>query len=859
MGVFRVIEVMGERSPNVRAPADAGTGGTGDGDVPGVEVRRGEALLPARVRRPEALVRFGVGLVLVGLTLLLAGVARDTAVGLDTDAAHGARRAPHFLVGVAGFVFAVASLLVPLVFAAQRLLQRDRRRVADGLLAATVAYGATLAVGLWAVDFSPHVAVPVTAPLHPFPGWTEPLPGSLAAVLAFMTAAGMSGRPRQRAALAFTLAGGGLSLLMSGYASVLALILVLLIGTTAAHGTTYVLGSPNAPLTGQRLLRGLREAGFAPAALFRTPGPAAHGPRHYRVRQGGDRPDLDVVVLDRETQAAGLRHRMWLGLRLRTAPRRRSVLTLRGALEQEALLSYAAETAGVRTRRLLATAQLTPDAALLVYEPLAGRTLDELSEPELTDELLADVWQQFQLLRTRRIAHRSLTPSNILVGEHGAVHLVNPASGDIAAGDLVLRMDLAQLLTTLALRVGPGRAVASACAVLGADAVGSAVPLLQPIGLSRSTRVQLRLHRRTAKARAEEAARAEHQKAEHEKAEHQKAEHQKAGAAEQNPAEHGLTEHEAAEQDLLARMREEILRACPQAPLRPVRLERVRPRTVITVVASAVAGYLLLLQLFRKDANPLAAIAQADARWLLLAAAVSASSYLAATMGFVGFVPERLSFRRAALVQLASSFVNLVSPSGVGGVAINTRYLQRVGVPTRQAIASVGVGQAIGAVLHVLLVAVFGYLLSTEHTVPLSTSPALIVGLLTAAVAALTAAAIPPLRRWLAARLQSLTTGVMPRLLDLLEHPGKLAAGIAGQLLISLTAGGCLYACALAFGQRPSFSAVILAHLIGSALGSAVPTPGAWGRWRGRSPSPWSRRPASRAPPRCRSSCCSGC
>ncbi|MFD0528938.1 hypothetical protein ACFQ1I_21455 [Kitasatospora arboriphila] len=72
---------------------------------------------------------------------------------------------------------------------------------------------------------------------------------------------------------------------------------------------------------------------------------------------------------------------------------------------------------------------------------------------------------------------------------------------------------------------------------------------------------------------------------------------------------------------------------------------------------------------------------------------------------------------------------------------------------------------------------------------------------------------MPWLRRRVVGLLRPLRAEVLPRLLDLLQQPGKLAAGIAGQLLVSTAFVACLYCCALAVGARPSFSAVAVVFL----------------------------------------------
>ncbi|MFD9691179.1 YbhN family protein [Kitasatospora sp. NPDC059088] len=281
---------------------------------------------------------------------------------------------------------------------------------------------------------------------------------------------------------------------------------------------------------------------------------------------------------------------------------------------------------------------------------------------------------------------------------------------------------------------------------------------------------------------------------------------------------------------LLEEIRAEVSRGRPEVVGRPVRLERLRPRTLFAVAGGVVAGVLLIPQFFAVEDNPIAALTDADPWWMALAVLAAGLSHVAAAMGFVGFVPERLNFRNVVLAQLAGAFVKLVSPGGVGGIALNTRLLQRANIPTAQALSSVGVGQLIGLVLHLLQLGAFVYLVDAQPGgSELAALPAVVGGLVVAAVLLVVVWSIPPARRWLAARLRPLTAEVLPRLLDLLRNPGRLAVGVAGQLAVSLCLITCLYCCALAIGRAPSFAAVAVVFLVGNAAGNAAPTPGGVG------------------------------
>jgi len=747
-------------------------------------------------------------------------------------------------------------LILPVAFAFERLIKRDGLRIADGVLAAVLAHGTALATDLWVTSSAPG---PIQDALsHTTPsgvGMTDPVHGYLAPVIAYCTAVGMARRPGWRVALWCVLLLDAFAVLVGGYTTPFSIALTVLIGWTVAYGTVYAVGSPNVRPTGQNLLAGLRRVGFAPLTARRVedPGPESADSdrgRAYLVTLE-DGPPLDVTVVDREQQAQGFFYRAWRRLSLVGGiTQRRSLLSLRQALEQEALLAYAAIAAGANAPKLIATSELGPDAVMLVYEHIGGRRLDALADEELTDTLLRECWTQVRALQSRRIAHRGLVGESLLVDRGGRVFLTHLRSGEIASGDIVLRMDVAQLLTTLALQVGPERAVASAVAVLGPDAVAASLPLLQPIALSRATRGRLK---ELARARAQRerdavlaasAAEKEIREREHKRAHEthkaaqdtgtsvwaepkamSKAERKAEDKAEKRAIEDALDE--VREEDLLSRIRQQVLLIRPQAPVEPVRLERIKPRTLVTVIAGAIAAYYLLSQLTSVPIGD--AILNADWRWAVIAVVGSAASYVAAACALAGFVPERLSLVRTVLAQVAGSFVKLVAPAAVGGVALNTRYLQKAGVRPGLAVASVGASQLVSLGSHVVLLMTFGFITGTEKTPSLSPSRTVMAGLLTAGVLVLVVTAVPALRKFVSTRVRALFAGVVPRMLDVLQRPAKLLTGIGGTLMLTVCFVVCLDGCVRAFGGHLSYAAIAVVFLAGNALGSAAPTPGGVG------------------------------
>ncbi|TWE19370.1 uncharacterized protein (TIRG00374 family) [Kitasatospora atroaurantiaca] len=765
-----------------------------------------EPLLAARAHRPSDLIRFLTGVLGIIALFLVARFAISTTTGLENDISVNAHRIPNVLSTIAALVSSVAVLAVPLAFAVERLIKRDGLRVADGVLASVLAYGVSLGVDWWVAAGAPPAIRDALTQLPPDGGQTltDPVHGYLAPVIAYMTAVGMSSRPRWRVALWVVVILSGITELVSGYATLLSLILTVLIGWSVAYGTLYAIGSPNIRPTGKHLLIGLRKVGFAPVGAHRAPDAPGGTRRYYVVQQDG--PPLDVHIIDREQQASGFFYRAWRRLRLRSVAVRRSPQSLRQALEQEALIAYAAAASGARAPQLVATSELGPDAAILVYEQVAGRTLDELEDEEITDQVMASFWESVTALHERRIAHRRLTGESLLVVDEKTGCLVNLSGGDIAAGDLTLRIDVAQLLTTFALRVGPERSVAVANRVLGADRVAASLPLLQPVGMSRSTRIDLKRLVKERKAAAQAVA----------------LEQVAAGERTQQQAEEDIA---TASEDLLSQIRGQILQIAPEAPLAPAKLERLKPKTLITVIALGFAAYLALTQIKPAQLK----LSQMDWGWAAVALVAAVLSYGAAAMSLTGFVPERLPFGRTVAAQVAGSFVKLVAPAAIGGIALNTRYLQKSGIRSGPAAASVGASQLAGLSGHLLLLFCFGLITGSQTNGDLGASRAVIIAVLTAAVLALVVAAVAPLRRFVVTRVRSLFFGVVPRMLDLMRQPGKLFTGFGGILLLTLCFTACLDASVLAFGGSISFSAVAVVFLTANAAGSAIPTPGGVG------------------------------
>ena len=169
--------------------------------------------------------------------------------------------------------------------------------------------------------------------------------------------------------------------------------------------------------------------------------------------------------------------------------------TLRRSVEHEALVALAAHGLGLRTPRLRAFATAEPNGYVLAYDAIEGRSLDRLADEEVDDRVLAACWDLVGRLRRHRIAHRDLRLANIFLGADGEVWLIDFGFSEMAASDLLLANDVAELVASSSVVVGPRSAVSHAVGSVDAATLTRALDRLHPWALSGATRSALKERR----------------------------------------------------------------------------------------------------------------------------------------------------------------------------------------------------------------------------------------------------------------------------------------------------------------------------------------------------------------------------
>ncbi len=725
-------------------------------------------------RRPVDLLTAIAGLILVVLFLIL--VSDAISDGAPTDDASQLRavlpRGSLFVVSLSANLL----LIVLISYVVLRtLIVAGPRDVLRPLFGAVTAYAMTSYV-----NAQLEIATMGAAPLPGLPDdvLTAATLGYVAAGIAF-TRTMPTGQPRVRSLLWGTNALIAVIAIMAGVSSILAVLFTVLVGFTCAALADYVVGTRVTPPDIERIRDELRRFGLIADHITPSGTDREGDPLYLADLDDGGRAELTVLSTE---NGDGFWRRLRDLLLLRGPVAPRILYGSRRRAEHAALMSASARDAGVRAPRVLALGELSPGTVLLARERARIRSLDTLEASEVTDALLADLWRTLIMLHRRRVAHGDLNGTTVGVRDDLPDGVLEAAltgfdHGSVAAPPLRTSLDTAAMLTLLASHVGVERAVDSAVRALGVDTTAAVLPLLQPPGLPNGLRSELRRRDR----------------------------------------------------GLLARLRRHLATIAPQAPAEPARLERMRPRTIVSVVVATAVGLILVYQLAGVD---LATIRHADPWWALAAFAMATTCMIAAAMVLVGFVPAPLPWWRTVLVQYAASFVRIAAPAGLGSIAINGRYVIKAGVPTPLALSAVGLTQLVGFLVHVPLLLICAYLTGTSYWSGFTPSPtvAVISILGTAAVAAVLLH--PRMRRAVTKRLRPYLSGVLPRLLDMFQRPLSLLLGVGGTFLLTVAFVLCLHFSVLAFadpGLQVDLVAVAVVFLAGNAIGSAAPTPGGLG------------------------------
>ena len=567
-------------------------------------------------------------------------------------------------------------------------------------------------------------------------------------------------------------AATGASVLFLGAAFPVDLFGGVVLGWGVGSAVHLVFGSPGMRPTIPQVVAALRVLGIEAHSARLAPDQPG---RSTVVLAEDEHGPLRVKVIGRDEARDRLLSKVWVTAIYKDAGPRLA-LTRVEQVEHEAFLMLVAAQAGVHVPTVVAAGAAGPARRGSRAATGGGcRLLSDLEPSQLDEELLGRDLGIVATLHRARVVHNNLDPAHVIVAD-GRPWIVGFDDAVSSGSSELMARDVADLLVGTAAIVGAERAVSAVAVELGRPRLAAALPFLQPAALSAATR--------------------------------------------------GLVgERRRALDDQLNRLRAVGAEAAGIEPPEPTRLHRVSLTSAAMAIGALVAVAVLLADI-GDPGSVWTTLRNADWWWIAVAIALSLVANVAYAIGLQGTVPVRLPLWPTTEVELGMSFTNLAVP-GIGGQAMQVRFLQKVGVDLSSAVAAGGILSAVGVLVAsaglfvlALLLAPTRFdlsLLPTDGLLVLAVGLVILAGLVSAVLAVvprLREIVMPPIER---AASTMLTT---------LRSPQHVVLLVGGNVAAILLSTWCLQACLVAFGGHASFWSLLAANIAVVTIASAVPIPG---------------------------------
>jgi undecaprenyl-diphosphatase len=250
----------------------------------------------------------------------------------------------------------------------------------------------------------------------------------------------------------------------------------------------------------------------------------------------------------------------------------------------------------------------------------------------------------------------------------------------------------------------------------------------------------------------------------------------------------------------------------------------LRPITAVVILGFAV--HVLLPQVAELEQGLLAL---GTGRWAFLAVALvgSALTYLAGAWMIRVSVDRPPPWARTTVIEVAASAAAILTPMGVGWVAINQSYLQKQGVPESTARAATGLNMILTVVSHVgLLLVLIPFLPGLQ--LPTVTPPQRRIFVDVAVAVAVVAGVlvwIPRVRR----KTASVVMPIIAAIPDVVSNPRRSVLMLASAAAANLAYGLALYGAVAAFGPAAPPLGILVVYLVAATVAAIAPTPGGLG------------------------------
>jgi uncharacterized membrane protein YbhN (UPF0104 family) len=254
-------------------------------------------------------------------------------------------------------------------------------------------------------------------------------------------------------------------------------------------------------------------------------------------------------------------------------------------------------------------------------------------------------------------------------------------------------------------------------------------------------------------------------------------------------------------------------------------------KKLVMTALIGVAAYGVITQLADIGFGTIAdELRNADIAWVVAALILAQLTFIGSGVSIRGTVLEPLALLPCVVLQSAIKFINLTVPSSAGRIAMNLRFLQRMGVPTAEALAAGAVDDVSETVVQVaLLLLTIPLVKGKVDTGQLhfgAPDGRLIAGIVVAIVISVAVIlAIPKLRAKVVPPVKQGLTSLWRVIRNRRKRLELFGGNIASEVLYAIALGATCHA----YGVDLTLAQLILINTGASVLSSFIPVPGGIG------------------------------
>jgi len=375
------------------------------------------------------------------------------------------------------------------------------------------------------------------------------------------------------------------------------------------------------------------------------------------------------------------------------------------------------------------------------------------------------------------VSHGNLDAGHLLVAENGNVALADFSKADACEEQYWFNRDEAAVLVATSKIVGNERAIKAAVNALGKDRATEIIPVVQPAAL---------------------------------------------------PA--GITKGQKHLAKTVKELRTELATAVGAEDVPPLKIQRLSLLNVGMLVGILFALAIAIPGLQGIDfASVKSEFENAIWGYAVIAVIIYPFVTMSWATALMGAVNKDLPFVPTVITQLACSLLNLITPNGIGGTALQLDYLHKQDVPLASAGSAMVLSTGVGGIMQMALFLIALSLTGTSSSLFDSSSSS--SGSTTLIVIAIVAAlvgvvlAVPKIRNKVVPAVKKAAGDIWA----VLRNPKKALMLFGGDSAANLLYPAILGLCLLTFGQSLPFAELMVVQIGAGMLGGAAPVPGGIG------------------------------